>query len=74
MDVFVGVVFAITIADNKAVGARQVEHHEVARRRGVGTRVTNVVPELNDEAEGGEGAFFEVTAVPFLRHVSDRRL
>jgi hypothetical protein len=74
LDVFAGVVFAITIADNKMVGARQVKHHEVAKRRGVETRVTSVVPELNDEADGGEGAFFEVTAVPFLRHVSDRHL
>ena len=74
LDVFAGVVFAITIADNKTVGARKVEHHEVAKRRGVGTCVTSMVPKLNNEANGGEGAFFEVTAGPFLRHVSDRHL
>ena len=31
------------------------------------TRVTNLVTELNDEAECGEGGFFEERAIPFLR-------
>jgi hypothetical protein len=73
LDVFARVVITVTIADNEAVGARQVEDHEVTERRGVGTRVTSVFPKLNDQADGGEGASFEVTAIPFLRHVGDER-
>lgn len=60
----------VTVAENKAVNTRKVEHHEVAKRRRVGTRRASVVPELNNEANGGEGAFFEVAAIPFLRCVS----
>lgn len=74
LNVFGRVVTTMTVADNEAVGTRQVENHEVVKRRGVGARVTDVVPELNDKANGGEGTLFEVAAIPPLRCVSDGRL
>ena len=63
---FGSVVATMTVADNKAVGTRQVEHHEVLKRRRVVARVAGAVLELNNEANGSEGRLFEVAAVPFL--------
>ena len=73
LDMFGNAGTAITVADDEAVGARQVENQEVVKRRGVGARATNVLSELNDEANGGEGTAFEVAAIPFLGLVSNSR-
>ena len=57
---FGGVATTETVVDNKAVGASQVKNREILKRRGAGALVANVVPKLNDKANGGEGTFFEV--------------
>lgn len=41
------------IPDNKTVGTAEVEYYEILKRRGVGTRITPIVPELYNEAESG---------------------
>ena len=64
------VVSTEAVLKNKAVNTRKVKDHDVAKRRRVGTCMANMVLELNDKAEGGESAFFEVVAIPFLSHVS----
>ena len=60
-------VTAGTVANNETVNARKVEHHQVVEAGRMGTRATNAVTELDDEAKCGEGGSFKKLAVPFLR-------
>ena len=61
---------AVTVSDNEAVSTRKVEYHQVMQRGGTLTRVTDVMSELNDEAERGEGGIFKEAAIPLLRSIS----
>ena len=40
LNTFGRMTFTVTVSDDKTVDAREVEHHEVVKGRGVGTRFT----------------------------------
>jgi hypothetical protein len=74
LDIFRRGTFTVTIADNEAVGTRQVEYHEIVQRGGTGTLVSGLVSELDNETKGSESRVFEAASVPFLEQVRTRKL
>lgn len=47
----------------------EVEYHEILKRGGIGTRVIDLVPKLNNEAESCQGGSLEKMPVPLLDRV-----
>lgn len=48
------------------MGTGQIEDQKISERGGAGTRVTNLMSELDNETEGSESGVFEETAIPDL--------